>query len=550
KIVWGRISGDSYLDGLASSLPPLDLPGRPKVREWAEMRADSIDDLDLPERHILLIVKLLSRKGRAASSGEALGLSSGNVSQGEMVQAVSLSVQLGRQLAHTLWNARAASTELIAWTVSREMHRGADVPASDRIEGAHLARLVAGRVEPMPDHLRIVNPRGEVAAYTCVLALTDFPEVMQTPGQEWIACLNGLQTVPLVLDGWDDPAPVRVLADVSMRFTVMRGQQARGKVGNVRSLAKEQRIAAAKSSAGEPPDFVLAAEDETAQMEMALQRHHVQLDEDHPRIIISAQSLEELDAKRDAVIACYDSIGITAWVAEDDQRDLWIEACIGDRIRVPDLGHPRDTHALAQSWFWAGSQVGSTDPAIPVIGYTTGLTPSLVRFLCTEATTAADAPLTMFMGRTRRGKTVAMMVCALDACLAPQNQDLDPYVFFPDVKGDVAGVVEAGRRFGVPGRVISVGAAHAGALDAFTTTDPVAGQLSLLLPYRLASEHEDVIQQAVAAEVDANPEDPQSWRVVASILERGQEDARWERVGKTLDAVTRSGYGRLIAGRP
>lgn len=554
KVMWGRISGDSYLAGLGDALPAVDLPGRPRVREWAEMRADSIDELDLPERHVLLSVKLLSRRGYRG--GRALGVTSGAVSTADMAEALSLSVQLGRQLAHTLWRARAASTETIAWSISREMHREAEIPASDQIKGAQLARLVSGRAEPMPDHLRIVDGRGEAVAYTRVLALTDFPEVMQTPGQEWIACLNGLATVPLMLQGWEEPAPVHVLADVSMRISVLRGQQARGKVGSVRALAKEQRIEAGKGSAGEPPDSVLTAEDETAQMEMALQRHHVQLDEDHPRIIISASSLEELDAKRDAVIACYDAIGITAWVAEDEQRDLWLESFIGDRVRVPDLGHPRDTHALAQSWFWAGSQVGSADPTVPVIGYTTGLTTTLARFLCTEATAAADAPLTMFTGRTRRGKTVAMMLCALDACLAPGNQDLAPYVFLPDVKGDSKGIVEAAHRFDFPGRVISVIEAHAGALDAFVTTeadfapDAAAGQLALLLPHRMAADYEDVIAQAVADEVDAHPGDPRSWRVIESILARGAKDPRCERVGRTLDAVTRSGYGRLIAGQP
>ncbi|GMA42404.1 ATP-binding protein [Mobilicoccus caccae] len=553
KVVWGRISGDTYLAGL--DLPAVDVPGRPRVREWAETRADSIDELDLPERQVLLSVKLLSRKGYRGS-GRSLGLTAGTVSSAEMAEALSLSVQLGRQLAHTLWRAQAASTETIAWSISREMHRGAEIPASDQLKGAQLARLVSGRAEPMPDHLRIVDARGEVVSFVRVLALTDFPEVMVTPGQEWIACLNGLTTVPLMLEGWEEPAPVHVLADVSIRISVLRGQQAVSKVGSVRVLAKEQRIEAGKSSAGEPSDHVLTAEDETAQMEMALQRHHVQLDEDHPRIIISASSIEELEAKSAAVVACYDAIGITAWVAEDEQRDLWLEQLIGDRVRVPDLGHHRDTHALAQSWFWAGSQVGSADPSVPAIGFTTGLTATLVRFLCTEATAAADAPLTLLTGRTRRGKTVAMMLAALDACLAPQNQALEPYVFLPDVKGDGKGLVDAARRFDVPGRVISVLEAHAGALDAFVATEPdfapdaAAGQLALLLPHRIAADHEDVIQQAVAGEVEAHPDDPRSWRVVASILERGKQDPRWDRVGKTLDAVTRSGYGRLIAGRP
>lgn len=556
RIVWGHVTGASYLAGLGIEEGAQEEPDGARVVEWARARAESIDALDLPERRIHLLVHLADRAPRGREFGVALGLLDTQVSRSDMAEYMAQSLQLGRQLARTLWRARQASSESIGWSIAREMHREASVPPDDSIEGAVLARLSAGKVDPMPDHLRIRDGRGDVAQFVAVLALTDFPEVMETPGSEWIEILNGLHTAPLLLPGWDRPWPIEVLADVSWRFEVLPGREARAKITRVKNLAKEQRRSAARGSAGEPPDVVVLAEDETAELEAELTRRNTALAIDHPRIVVRAASLEELDAKVAAVIGAYDGIGITAYLCEDEQGDVWVEQLPGDKVRVPDLGHHRDTAAMAQSWFWAGSQVGTTSPTVPCVGWVTGDAPTLHRFLATEATAAADAPVTAFTGRTRRGKTVSMMVTCLDACLAPVHQDLPPVVYFPDVKGDATGLVSAARRFGVPARVIAVEETAGGVLDAFVTASPalaqdsVAAQLSLLLPFALARESEDLIQWAVAEEARSHAADPRSWRVIELLQERGKTDQRAEQIARTLAAVARAGHGRLVAGRP
>lgn len=550
RLLWARVSGESYLAGL-------DLDGLPEsFQEWAAIRADDIDDLDLPEQRRLLGVRLATLPQQAsAKAGHALGIGATRVAKADLARYSAMALQLGGPLRNTVWKVRLASPEVIAWSISRELHRGHDVvPVEDTITGATLARLQSGRVEFASDHYTVMSGAGAVAAYGAVLALTDFPEVMSTPGQEWLAILGAIETSPL---DTTLAAAQAVLPEASLRGVIPAPREARKKVSDARQSAKEQRRSAAATSAGEPEESILVAEDELRDMSFALARRHTLLVNDFPRINVTGASREELDAKVAAVVGAYDELGITATVMVDEQREGWLETLPGDRVRVPDLGHWRDATALVQSWFWRGSKVGSTDPRTPVIGYTTGSTSGVVRFLATEAVTNSDAPVTLFLGRTRRGKTTAMQVCMLDVCLAPQNATLEPWAAFVDFKGDAGGLVEAAKEFGVAADLLQIGPEYAGALCAFRTSDPehavdnVVGQLLLCLPRILAERATSALQRA-ASRVASHP-NPTTWKVVQDVIHIGEnstEESLPREIGETLRATTRTGFGRLVAGEP
>jgi hypothetical protein len=549
RVVWGRISGGHYLAGLG-----LADDDQPAVREWAALRADSIDDLDLPSRRTLLGVRLVDRD-RRSRAGESLGLLSTKVTTAELAGLTSMAMQVGRALRGSVLRVRMASSDLLAWSIAREMHRDAPLPADDVIQGASLARLPSGRVQPYTDHLRVYGSSGAVASWVCALALTDFPEVLVTPGQEWLAVINGLETMPM-LAGEEDP--VQVLAEPSVRFRVLAPVDALSRVDGVRKKAKEQRRSAAKGVAGEPPEHVLEAEAEAGELMRDLQRGRTRVIEDHPRVLVTASSRADLDAKVAAVISAYADLGITAAVMVDEQREGWLESLPCDRVRVPDLGHIRDATAFSQSWFWGGCQVGAADLSVPAIGYTTGSTQELVRFLATEGVQNQDAPVTVFTGRTRRGKTTAMMLALLDVLLAPRNREAQPWIALPDLKGDADGLVNAARHYGVRGDLIRVGQQDAGIFDAFTTSprehavDNCASQLALLLPRMLAEQGAAYLTQA-ASWIFHNSKDPAAWQAVERLVNLGEAstpDSVVAQVGATLRAATLSGWGRLIAGRP
>lgn len=550
KIVWGRISGGAYLSGLA-----LD-EATPVQREWASVRADNIDELNVPSKRVLLGVKVRDREQRG-QTGEYLGLSAGRVTSGELAGYSAQAVQIGQALKATVWRVQLASSEVLAWSIAREMHRDTTIPLEDTIEGAPLARLTSGRVEPYSDHLEILDTAGEPITFVAILALTNFPEVMVTPGQEWLALLNRLETAPLDLPG-QVGQPVPVMAEASVRFHVPTAAKARKTVEEVHDRAKEQIRSAAKHSAGEPDETILLAREETADLRLRLARGHTMLVQDHPRIVLSAPTRAELDAKIVATCAAYDDMGITATLAVDEQRELWLEMLPGDRVRVPDLGHVRDATAFAQSWFWGGSRVGSTKPTIPAVGFTTGSTQQVVRFLATESVSASDAPVTVFLGRTRRGKTTALQLCLLDVALAPQNRELAPWCVLIDTKGDSGGLVPAARYYGIDADPLSVGPQHAGVFDPFVTSDPehvvdtVIAQLSMLLPGNLAEAGASLVQRA-SSMIFHNEADPRSYKVVDHLEElakASKQGSLTEDVGLTLAAAARSGFGRLIAGRP
>lgn len=544
--VWGWIDGEAYLSGLAI---PEDAPAG--THRYHQDRAGSIDALDLPERVVLLGIKLTDRTERISKAGEALGISAGHVGQDELTRLQAATYQLGRQLHATVWQVRLAAPELLAWSIAREMHREAPLPSEDTIVGAPLARLAQGRVDPAPDHVRFISAQGAVSGYGCVLALTDFPETMQTPGHEWLAVLSGLETTPL--DGTEDMT--EVLAEFSVRGRSPRSGEARSLVDSVRRLAKEQRRSADQHMAGEPPEEVEDAYEETSVMHRDLSRGRTSLTEDHPRVLVYATTRPELEAKVVAVQRAYDDMSILATVMVDEQREGWLETLPCDQVRVSDLGHYRDITAAAQSWFWGGAAVGSRDPRIPAIGYTTGSGQGLTRYLATEGTDESDAPLTLYTGRTRRGKTVGIQMGLLDVCMAPTNIGRGPWAVLLDLKGDADGLATAARHYGLRGDLITVtDRDYAGVLDDFLTSAPehavvnVAANLALLLPTAdLGHRAASLLQRAAAAV--AIEADPRSYQCIAW-LEGRREDPLAQEVAEILRGVARTGFGRMIIGTP
>lgn len=551
---WARIDGEEYLTGIPLTDEDTDL-GRGQ-RRWAEYRADEIDDDAMPTKRMLLGIKLENRSATTATTaGVAAGVSTGRPTDAEMTRYTARVHQVGQQLHATVLRAKLASTELLAWMISREQYRDQTIPAGDSLVGAPLARLSTGRVQPMFDHLQILGADGKPAAFAAVLALTDFPETIETPGQEWIAVLNHLTTNPT--DGEGTGRAVPVLGETSVRFTVPRSREATKTVNDVHTSAKEQRKSAAKHSAQEPDDEILLAEEETRELKLRLARGHTLLVHDHPRVVVHADTRAELDAKVTAVVAAYDDMGVTATLMEDEQREGWLETLLCDEVRVDDLGHWRDSNAFTASWFWGGSRVGSRNPAMPACGYTTGSTQSLVRFLATDAVRHGDAPISAFLGRTRRGKTTAMMVALLDVALWPGHTE-QPWEVLIDVKGDAIGIVEVARQLGVPAVLITVDSQHDGALDTFHCAQRedaitfTAAQLSMIIPARLAAEHQPILLRQ-ATSVGLNDPDPWAWKVVANIVEAGAASKKGSSVREladTLVAATSSGWGRLIAGKP
>ncbi|MFG1905119.1 ATP-binding protein [Kribbella sp. NPDC048928] len=539
KVVWGRSTGQDYIDSVNGHYRLGDHEG------WAQTRADRIDEMRMPERYVALGVHLSDRDPRATaqvrgSISDALGTTSWRVSARELAHLDERVRKLARQLGSTVWRAHTAPAEVISWLISREMHRGAvAAPRRGLITGASLARLTSGRVVPYTDHLRIYDTRGQIAAYTTVLAMTDFPEELETPGAgEWLRTLSEIKAID------DDGDEIDVTVEASVRFRVLTKKTARHLVDETRKSAKEQRRSAAKGTAEETADEIVETERVMREVKRDINRSGLTLVEDHPRLLVSADTREDLEAYVDAVIAHYADRGITVAAGADEQRDLWLESLPGDQLRVPDLGHVRESTAFFGSWFWGGASIG--DATGPAIGYLTGSTPGLVRFDAAAGSALGDATTTLFLGRSGRGKTTAAMMGGLDSAFA------GAWVPLLDLKGDAAGVSAVAAEYGVPTAVIEITAQFSGAADLLRVL-PVddallqaPSQLMLLLPPHLRGAAEAPVMAATRAEIQSP--DPSSWGVIQRLCASDSETVRT--VGFALRDLVETGLGSVVAGPP
>ncbi len=388
---------------------------------------------------------------------------------------------------------------MIAWLVSAARCTAAPSPRPARglITGASLARLTSGRVVPYTDHLRIYDARGQIAAYTTVLAMTDFPEELETPGSgEWLRTLSEIKAID------DDGDEIDVTVEASVRFRVLTKKTARHLVDETRKSAKEQRRSAAKGTAEETADEIVETERVMREVKRDINRSGLTLVEDHPRLLVSADSREDLEAYVDAVVAHYADRGITVAAGADEQRDLWLESLPGDQIRVPDLGTcPGVDRVLRRPG--SGAARRSATPRGPAIGYLTGSTPGLVRFDAAAGSALGDATTTLFLGRSGRGKTTAAMIAGLDSAFA------GAWVPLLDLKGDAAGVSAVAADYGVPTAVIEITSKFSGAADLLRVLPvddallQVPSQLMLLLPPHLRGAAEAPVMAATRAEIQS-----------------------------------------------
>jgi len=554
RILWSPLNAEDYRVEAGELFTAGDF------QSWADVRVERLNDLALSSRQLLLGVRIQERSGQAQARGrsglqDALGIKSTGIPQRELARLDALARRLGRQLETTPWKAKPAPVEVLAWMIAREQHRVTALPSPNSagvITGAKLAALTRGRVVPYPDHVRVIDAHGEVASWTSVLTMDSFPEEMESPGPgEWLRTVSEITYVPEYDEEGVDP-DVQILPvnpEPSVRFKVLHRRDALKITEETRRLAKEQGDSAARHSAQTPAADIIETEETMTQLARDMKREDVTLMEDHPRLVVSSDvSLDDLRSKIDAVVTHYGGLGIEVSVASEEQKELWLETLPGDKVRVPDLNHIRTVGAFAGSWFWGGASVG--DDTGPVIGYLTGSTPGLVRNDLTGGSQRGDATTTAFIGRSGRGKTTAMMMSLLDSAFRGS------FVLALDFKGDMGGLVAAGRRYGLNAHLVETGSQYAGVADLFTlltgesaerAQTEVPAQLGIALPQHLRMRGaETPIQSAVNEVIAAG--DPQVWKVIEHL--RHSTDDLAKETGEALYELAQTGLGAPFMGKP
>lgn len=536
KLLWDRVDGQQYLE-------ELDHP----ATAWDDTRADWLDEYEVPTRRLLLGVTLDNSRqddGKAFArqqAAAALGLPLGKVTNSERDWLHGKVRELGRALGGTPWTIALASTETLSWAISREMHRDtARRRRSGTIAGAGIAQLTNGKVIPYGDHLEVVDAEGQTVRYVAVLALAAFPQAIETPGeQEWLRTISTIQRVD------QQGQTVPVIADASVRFQILGQNDARKRIENTRTLAKEQRLSASKHSAGETSEEIAETEETMIQVKRDLERAGLRLVEAHPRIVVSEPTLEDCRAAVQAVMTHYDSVGITAYRADEEQRELWLESLPGDILRVTDLGHVLDAEAFFGAWWWGGTQIGD-GAGKPMVAIQTGSTPGLVRFSLNGAAGRGDSTTVAFLGKSGRGKTTALQLCLMDAVT-----DGRTWALHMSLKGDDLAVVDLVRSYGIPAGLTELGTANHGSLDLFRSLaveDAIVGLTRIFRvlaptePMRAAAETHGL---AMIDEEAATPQ-PSTRGVIERLLHHADPDAA--ALGRLLDTNSRTRLGSPLLG--
>ncbi|MFJ3182428.1 ATP-binding protein [Streptomyces sp. NPDC086796] len=542
KIVWSRLDGEVYREEARQIFSAGD------VEAVADMWAARLDALELPQRHLLLGIRIAERDSAANATVKnnvsgALGVSHTGLDESELAHLDGLARRMERRLEATPWRARIAPAELLAWAVSRESFRPQPAPPRlPAITGASLVRLTQSKAIPHADHVRMMDARGQTAAWVSVLVMPAFPEELITPGeQEWLRCLSEIRYQHPVTG--DDPL---VCPEASVRFTVWRKGAAIKAVDKQRQLAKEQRKSAAEGSAGET--FAETEETEATMEDLRRQmsRDGMTLLEDHPRIIVSStESLEDLRARCDGVVSHYAGLSIDVTVASEEQRELWLEAQVGDMLRVADLGHIRTTDALAASMFWGGSEAG--DDEGPIAGLLTGTTPGVCRIDITAGSARGDATTTAFVGRSGRGKTTSMMLATLIAGLK------GAFSLMLGFKGDEGGLIKAGEYLGLDSHHVTCGVETPAVADVFRLLPrgdaalQVVSQLLIILPERMRDAGVETHLLRAANTIAAH-EDAATWRVIEYL--QSSSDSLANEAGDALAELSRTQLGAPLLGTP
>ncbi|ALG06373.1 ATP-binding protein [Kibdelosporangium phytohabitans] len=424
KVLWSRHSGVAYEEGWSG----LDGVRATHADEYIELGAHRIDMNAFPQRVVLFGVRwpsastpdnrgglwsdqLRSRAARQRSAHQRLADAQTTIDQwlaamsGEPVRAIP------------------APAGVLAWSYAREMRRGTvvELPPTQMLNAPQIALLLNGSVDPRenPRYVVTTDARTGLRRYVSILvsALDGFPATeLYIPGGEWLQTLTQLEGV-----------------EASVRGT-HHGQAGSLAVLDTGRKAALSQLREAEEHGGQAPLDVAEAEQVLADRRHEITRRLDVETTNHIRLVVDADTPEDLDARIAEVINHYGGLGIVVDAPAHVQDLLWCELLPGDQVRVTEYAQDQPMRTLAGSWFHGGSAVGDTSG--PYIGGNLGSTPGPIQLrLASRTAQHRTQPTTMlFTGQTGSGKSTAVMMQLL-AALAEGAWSL-----LVDYKGDLGGL--------------------------------------------------------------------------------------------------------------
>ena len=543
KVQWGHYSGTQHYEREAARWAH----GLPAGAErYLRVQALRLQQLDLPRRQILLGVRLDDPAARASMGSRVLA-SSDTTKDGiaRLHQHAALAAKWHARMATTSFAARPASVGELAWSLRRDMHRTVTwLPDGPLAGPGETARLRSGEVAVHPDHVQVRTEDGVRYLRTLASTVTGFPATaMALPGGEWLRDLLGAD---------DDPDVTSYPMEVSVRGASLSPAAAHRRIGNALKLLKEQGREAAQGVAEEPPEAILEARDALMARQAEIADGSVSMVQDNPVWLIEADTPEALDVRTQQVIDQYAQRRIELWPATHLQGELWRSTVLGDKLRVRDFAQFRPMATLVGSWFHGGSAVGAGSG--PLLGYTTGSTPSPYRDRFTDAAQAGQPVTSAFLGQSGSGKSTGLMLTSL------AEARYGSWVFLLDTKGDLGGVVSAADMFDIPTTALAADDVNPGSMCPFgymptsaqagmTAQQAVIDLLLMSLRRGIADTCEPLVRRAVMT-VAAYPNPAErSTHEVIQLLAHSQ-DLATRALGDELADLAADPLFLPVAGKP
>ena len=548
KIQWGRWSGDDYLREETR-------PNMPEQRLMhVELGANRITEQRYARRMVLLGVQMDDGTSSAGDPGyvvaakRALGTSTKKRDATAALAATMKKVQAWHErMRESSFQARPATPQELSWALSRDIRRSVDwVPAGDLIGPGQLSRLMAAQMANNKDHLEASTENGQRFLRMVTCSETGFPATeMELPGGEWLKDLNIVSQE--IDDETDESAPV----EVSIRGRNITQLAAVTRLRKALALTKEQEREASRGLAGEAPDTVYESGLALRRRLEEVQNGNIGMIEDAPVWIVEAKSLEQLDARTEALIARYGARGITVWAPPHIQDLLWKETVLGDTRRVAEFTQFRPISTLVGAWFHGGSEVGERRG--PYLGGNVGSTPGPFRSRLSDAQRTRQAITTAFLGMTGSGKSTGVcLYCIAEAAYGS-------WVGLVDYKGDLAGSATAAEFLGIPVTRLSTSRQASGSMCSFRfiQNDPIKAasyaidNLIMLVggKNRDTRRDEALIRNAALAIAALPDPDARSTAAVIDYLANSDEpDSR--RLGVELRDIATDPLARAVVGRP
>ncbi|MFV0535306.1 MAG: ATP-binding protein [Cumulibacter sp.] len=539
KVQWSRYGGSEHYATEAARWANGVPAGADR---YLQVQAQRLDDLGLPRRQVLLGVRL----DEPPQAGKNL-LASAPASDAEK-RAHEHAVLAGKwhaRMAGTSFAARRASVRELAWALRRDIRRTVGwLPPGPLAGPGEVARLRSGETVVESDHVQIMTDDGVRYLRCLVSTVNGFPaDGLVLPGGEWLRDL-------LIED--DDPDNPAEPIELSVRGQSLSNARANRRISTALKLVKEQGREASRGVAEEPPDAVLDAREALMQRQADIGAGGTSMIEDSPVWIVEADSLDALEARSQQVIDTYAARQIDLFAAPHLQGELWRSTVLGDTLRVPDFRQFRPMSTLVGSWFHGGSMVGGSSG--PLLGYSTGSTPTPYRDRYSDAALAGQPVTSAFLGESGAGKSTGLMLATL------AEARYGAWAFLLDMKGDLGGIVNAAEMFDVPTVTLAADAVIPGSACPFgympveassqmNAQSAVLDTLMMALRPGVGASFEPAIRRACWQVAEyPNPEDRSTHAVIETLAADRDEQVR--ALGAELQGLARDPLFQPIAGAP